>query len=109
MASKWEKGFVLESIWRPAALGVEPQYVLILTNHGDEQLEKFRLGFSGPTRVSSNATIDGGKVVQQLSNFCEIAPPSGFVLEPGASWTITIGKLYYPVRHWTDGATTGFV
>jgi hexosaminidase len=109
MAAAWEKGFVLESVWHPATLGVEPRYVLVLTNHGNERLEKFRIGFSGPTRVSSNATVDGGTIVHQLSNFCEIAPPSGFVLEPGKSWTITIARLDYPVRHWTDGATTGFV
>ena len=70
MAAKWEKGLVLESVWRPQALGVEAQYVLTLTNRSGERLEKFRLGFSGPSRVSSEAKVDGGKIVHQLSNFC---------------------------------------
>jgi len=31
---------------------------------------------------------------------------AGYTLEPGGEWTIDAG-LDYPLRHWTDGATTG--
>ena len=85
MAMAWETGFVLEGVWHPAALGVQPRYALTLTNHGTERLEKFRLGFSGPTRVDTDAELTGGTIVYQLSNFCEIAPATGTVLEPGQS------------------------
>lgn len=109
MAAQWEEGLVLEGVWNPGGLGTKPTYSLTLTNHGAETLEGFKIGFSGPTRISPEAEVSGGRIIYQLSNYCEIAPPADTVLAPGKSWTVTIGKLDYPVRHWTDGATTGFV
>src|SRR5688572_29321024 len=108
MVADWYEGFVLESEWMRGENGTG-RYRLILTNRGKETLKDFRLGFSGPARVSDTAEITGGKVIAQLSNFCEIAPDPGFVLAPGSSWYIDVMKLDYPIRHWTDGATTGFV
>lgn len=105
MVADWYDGFVLESEWTKA----ESRYRLTLTNHTKAAIRDFRLGFSGPARVSDDAEIVGGKVIAQLSNYCEIAPDPGFVLAPGAVWTLDILKLDYPIRHWTDGATTGFV
>jgi hexosaminidase len=109
MVAAWVDGFELASEWRPGAEAPSGTYRLMLTNHGKAAIRDFRLGFSGPARVSEDAGIVGGRVVTQLSNFCEIAPEAGFVLEPGATWTIDILKLDYPIRHWTDGAVTGFV
>ena len=109
MVADWYEGFVLESEW---TRGDDPQsgrYRLILTNNTKTALEGFRLGISGPARVSDNAEVTGGRVVTHLSNFCELAPPAGFSLRPGASWTVDVLKLDYPIRHWTDGATTAFV
>jgi hexosaminidase len=105
MVADWYDGFVLESEWAKE----EGRYSLTLTNHGKSPIEKFTLGISGPARVSNDAELTNGYVVSQLSNFCEISPPSGLVLKPGESWTLDILKLDYPIRHWTDGATTGFV
>lgn len=109
MVADWYDGLTLATEWRPAAEGVAPRYRLMVTNDTGEQLRDFRLGISGPARVSDDAEITGAKVVTQLSNFCELAPDRGFVLAPGASWTIDVLKLDYPIRHWTDGATTGFL
>lgn len=109
MVADWYDGFVLESEWTPGGDGAPGRYRLSLINRGKTALSDFRLGFSGPARISEGAEISGGRVVTQLSNFCEMAPDTGFVLMPGATWTIEIGKLDYPVRHWTDGATAGFV
>ncbi|RYE87679.1 MAG: beta-N-acetylhexosaminidase, partial [Hyphomicrobiales bacterium] len=105
MVADWYDGFELESEWNKDG----GRYRLILTNCSKAPVSNFSLGFSGPARVSDDAEITGGSVVTQLSNYCEIAAPSGFVLEPGKAWTIDIMKLDYPIRHWTDGATTGFV
>ncbi|HEY0854995.1 MAG TPA: family 20 glycosylhydrolase, partial [Devosia sp.] len=105
MVADWYDGFELESEWNRE----EARYRLILTNHGKTAAKDFSLGFSGPARVSDGAEIRGGSVVTQLSNYCEMAPPTGFVLEPGQSWTVDIMKLDYPIRHWTDGATASFV
>lgn len=107
MVADWHDGFVLESEWRGP--GEAAAYRLILANHSGETLKDFRLGLSGPARISDAAAISGGRVVAKLSNFCEIAPDAGLVLAPGASWTIDIVGLDYPIRHWTDGATSGFV
>ncbi|MHB1109051.1 MAG: beta-N-acetylhexosaminidase [Devosia sp.] len=109
MVADWYDGFVLESEWTKPGEAAAGRYRLILTNRSGQALRNFRLGFSGPARVSDSAELAGGRVVTQISNFCEIAPDAGFTLQPDASWTIDIGKLDYPVRHWTDGATTGFV
>lgn len=109
MVADWYDGLTLATEWRPASEGVAARYRLMLTNDTGEALRDFRLGISGPARVSDDAEIVGAKVVHQLSNFCELAPERGFVLAPGASWTVDVLKLDYPIRHWTDGATTGFL
>ena len=105
MAADWFDGFELESIWHRET----GRYQLVLHNHGRAPLSAFSLGFSGPARISDAAEIGGGRVVQQLSNYCEIVPDTGFVLPPGGSWSIEIDRLDSPIRHWTDGATAGFV
>lgn len=105
MVADWYDGFELATEWYRE----EGRYRLILTNHGKSAISDFSIGFSGPARISAEAELRGGTVVTQLSNYCEIAPPKGFVLGAGEAWTIDVMKLDYPIRHWTDGATTGFV
>src|SRR5690606_14502879 len=107
MVADWHDGFVLRSEWRPEGAG-GGLYRLILTNRTGAAVSGFRLGFSGPARISEAATLGNGKMVTQLSNYAEIAPPAGFVLAPGADWTVEIARLDYPLRHWTDGAVSGF-
>lgn len=109
MVADWYDGLTLASEWRPAGEGTVSRYRLMLSNDTGETLRDFRLGISGPARVSDDAEIVGAKVVTQLSNFCELAPERGFTLAPGHRWTIDVLKLDYPIRHWTDGATTGFL
>jgi hexosaminidase len=109
MVADWYDGFVLETEWERGSEPGTGIYRLILTNHSGAPLESFRLGFSGPARVSENARIEGARIVTQLSNYCELSPERGYALAPGASWTVDVKKLDYPIRHWTDGATTAFV
>lgn len=109
MAGHEQQGFILESEWEAGADERSGRYRLTLTNRSGAPLEGFRLGLSGPARISDNAEVIGGRVVARLSNFAEIAPEPGFVLATGASWTIAVKGLDYPIRHWTDGATAGFV
>ena len=109
MVADRHDGFVLRSIWTPDPDGKTGSYQLILANHSKTAIEGFALGFSGPARINEAAEIRNGRMVTQLSNYAELAPPAGFVLAPGGEWTVDIGKLDYPLRHWTDGATTGFV
>lgn len=109
MAADWYSNVVLSSHWRPAGEGTTARYRLILANGSNRPLEGFRLGFSGPMRISEDAVLAGAHVVVQLANFCEIAPSAGFVLEPGKEWVVDIDKLEFPIRHWTDGVTSAFL
>jgi hexosaminidase len=100
--------FLLESTWQPPREGEPGTLVLTLTNRG-AAVRDFRLGLSQPARIDEHAEITGGSLVHQLSNYAEIAPASGLVLEPGAAWRIEVRGLQSPPRHWTDGVTAAFV
>jgi len=108
MVADWHDGFVLRSEVLADAAG-DSLYRLVLRNQTRAPLGGFALGLSGPVRISDEARPRNGRVVRQLSNYAELAPPADFVLAPGAEWSIDIDRLDYPLRHWTDGAVTGFV
>src|SRR5690606_34611691 len=55
------------------------------------------------------ATLENGRLLKRLSNHTLIAPPDGFVLLPGQSWTAVARGLSYGLRHWSDGANAGYV
>lgn len=106
MASDWY-GYVVESNWQSADLG-GPRYHVALTNRTDAPLRDFRLGMSGPALVVNDTGATNCSVVHKLSNYAEIAPPTGFVLAPGARWVASV-TLAFPLKHWTDGAVTAMV
>ncbi len=108
MVADWHDGFVLRSEWIPGE-GQAGAYRLTLANHSGAAIRGFRLGISGPARINEEARLSHGHVVTQLSNYAELAPPADFTLIAGGEWTVEIDRLDYPLRHWTDGATTGFV
>ncbi|MFD2648375.1 beta-N-acetylhexosaminidase [Devosia albogilva] len=101
--------FSLVTTWTPASDTEPLGYGLELTNTGDEPVSNFQLGFSGPARIDPHATLENGKLLRRLSNHTLIAPPDGFVLEPGATWTATARGLSYGLRHWSDGANSAYV
>src|SRR4051794_30862137 len=104
-----QSSFRLETTFTPAGEGKTLAYALTLTNQSGGPISDFKLCISGPARIDPAATIDGGTLVGRLSNHAELAPPSGFVLEVGRSWTVAARGLSYPLRHWTDGATAAYV
>jgi hexosaminidase len=106
MVSEWYEGVTLSSELFPNG---EAVYRLTVANRGSATLSNFRLGFSGPGRIGAGSPVINGSVVTQLSNYTELAPPPGFTLAPGADWHVEFEQLDYPIRHWTDGATTGFL
>ena len=106
MVSQWYEGVTLSSELFPNG---EAIYRLTLANRGSATLSDFRLGFSGPGRISADSPVGNGSFVTQLSNYTEVAPPPGFALAPGADWSVDFAQLDHPIRHWTDGATTGFL
>ena len=101
--------FRLETFWKPAEGGDSLSYALRLTNRSDRTVSGFKLCVSGPARIDPAATIEGGALTARLSNHSEFTPPPGTELAPGASWTLTARGLSYPLRHWTDGATTAYL
>jgi hypothetical protein len=101
--------FSLVTTWTPAIDSEPLGYGLELTNTGDEPVSGFQLGFSGPARIDPHATLENGKLLRRLSNHTLIAPPDGFVLQPGATWIATARGLSYGLRHWSDGANSAYV
>jgi len=99
----------LATTWTPPTDGEELAYGLELTNDGDTAITNFTLGFSGPARIDPTATLENGKLLKRLSNHTLIAPPDGFVLEPGATWRSVARGLSYGLRHWSDGANAAYV
>ncbi|MBY5759998.1 beta-N-acetylhexosaminidase [Rhizobium leguminosarum] len=103
------KALRLETLWNPPADGEEFSYVLRLKNLGTEPLSNFSLCVSGPGRVDPAGRVEGATVSQRLSNFTEFQPPANFVLSAGETWTISVYALSWQFRHWTDGATSGYL
>lgn len=101
--------FSLVTTWTPAKDGEPLGYGIELTNTGDTPVSNFQLGFSGPARIDPQATLENGKLLKRLSNHTLIEPPDGYVLAPGATWVATARGLSYGLRHWSDGANTGYV
>ncbi len=99
----------LVTTWTPASEGESLAYGIELTNNGDTALKDFTLGFSGPACIDPHATLENGKLLKRLSNHTLIAPPDGFVLEPGQTWKAIARGLSYGLRHWSDGANSGYV
>jgi hexosaminidase len=99
----------LATTWTPAEEDVPPAYTLRLTNSGTTPVKDFKLFVSGPARIDPTAEIEGATLSSRISNHSEFGPPAGFVLQPGATWTITARGLSYPLRHWSDGANTAYV
>ena len=99
----------LVTTWTPAKDAEPLGYGLELTNNGDTAITNFQLGFSGPARIDPTATLENGTLLKRLSNHTLIAPPAGFVLEPGATWTAIARGLSYGLRHWSDGANAAYV
>lgn len=101
--------FSLVTTWTPATDHEPLGYGIELTNTGTEPVSEFQLGFSGPARIDPHATLENGTLLVRLSNHSLIAPPDGFVLQPGETWTAIARGLSYGLRHWSDGANTGYV
>lgn len=101
--------YQLETFWVPVGQDENPVYTLTLTNNTDQPLADFKLCVSGPARIDPEATVEGGRLLKRLSNHSEFAPPEGFVLKPGETWTIKAHGMSYHPKHWTDGANAGYV
>lgn len=99
----------LTSHYTSAPVGQIGALELRLTNGTGAALSGFTLGVTAQGRFSPGADLEGGVIVDQVSTWAEIAPPKGFVLNPGDVWRVATGALDFPLRHWTDGIASAMV
>lgn len=97
--------FRLDSDWNPET----KRLALTVVNRGPAPLSGFRLAFTSLLRIKGAESVEGGALVEQLSNLHVIAPPDGFVLAPGASWRVTADKVSHDLRHYTYGPKTAWL
>jgi hexosaminidase len=95
----------LDSDWNPEA----KRLTLTLVNGGQEALSGFRLAFTSLLRIKGAESVEGGALVEQLSNSHVIAPPESLVLAPGDAWTVTADKVSHDLRHYTYGPKTAWL
>ena len=100
--------FRLDSDFKPT--GGDPGTVtLTLRNLNSESIAGFRLAFTSLFRVKSPEDLRGGRVVEQVSNYLVVAPPDGFVLEPGGAWSIAADKLSHLITHYNYGPKSAYL
>ena len=96
----------LDSDWNPDA----GRLTLTLVNASPAPLRAFRLAFTSSLRIKDKeGAIIGGTLVEQVSNYHVIAPPDGFVLAPGATWTVMADKVSHDLRHYTYGPKSAWL
>lgn len=98
----------LESAWHPEG-GPNGRFTFSLFNLSDAPIDGFTLVYTSLTRVIDKAACDNAVFVKRDANYHEFAPPAGFVLAPGASWTFTVSGLHRKAVHCTDGAKSAYV
>ena len=109
MTIRQKSAFRLETTWTPATAAESLAYSLTLTNSRQSRSKAFACASAARPASTRKPQIEGGTLVERLSNHSEFAPPDGFVLEPNAAWTVTARGLSYGLRHWTDGANTAYL
>ncbi|OWW04542.1 beta-N-acetylhexosaminidase [Rhizobium sp. R72] len=98
----------LEGSWQPDG-GANGRFTFCLFNLSDVMLTGFTLAYTSLTRVIDAQACENATFLRRNANFHEFAPPEGFSLDPGSSWTFTVGGLHRPARHCTDGAKSAYV
>lgn len=101
--------FRLATSWTPARDGEPPSYELRLANTGGTPVREFRLALSGPARIDGTASVEGGMLVERLSNHAVFAPPDGFELPPGEAWRVIVRGQGVLLRHWSDGPGAAYL
>lgn len=103
--------FRLENAWHPVEGDDCGAFVFTLVNLSDVALSDFKLAYTSLTRVKDlqEPILENAVFLKRNANFHQFAPPAGFVLEPGASWTFRVGGLWRAAKHRTDGAKSAYI
>lgn len=106
-----EVQFRLENAWHPVEGDDCGAFVFTLVNLSDVALSDFKLAYTSLTRVKDleEPILENAVFLKRNANFHQFAPPAGFVLQPGASWTFRVGGLWRPAKHRTDGAKSAYI
>jgi len=106
-----EVQFRLENAWHPVEGDDCGAFVFTLVNLSDVALADFKLAYTSLTRVNDTQEpiLENAVFLKRNANFHQFAPPTGFVLEPGASWTFRVGGLWRAAKHRTDGAKSAYI
>jgi hexosaminidase len=109
MATKVQ--FRLENAWHPVEGDDCGAFVFTLINLSDVALSDFKLAYTSLTRVkdTQEPILENAVFLKRNANFHQFAPPAGFVLQPGASWTFRVGGLWRAAKHRTDGAKSAYI
>ncbi|WP_296017392.1 family 20 glycosylhydrolase [uncultured Agrobacterium sp.] len=102
-------GFRLENAWHPIEGDASGGFAFTLINLTDKPASDFKLAYTALTRVMDNPVCENATFLLRNANFHQYAPPSGFVLEPGASWRFSVRGLWRPAKHRTDGAKSAYL
>jgi hexosaminidase len=81
---------------------------LTLRNRGTKAVSGFRLALTSLFRVKDGG-LRGARVVEQISNYLVVAPPDGFVVTPGGSWSFTAERLSHRLTHYTYGPKSAYL
>ena len=98
----------LESAWQPHG-GPHGRFTFRLFNLSESTIEDFTIVYTSLTRIIDQDACENATFVRRDANYHEFAPPTGFVLAPGAMWTFTVGGLHRKAVHCTDGAKSAYL
>lgn len=100
--------FRIENSWHPdpAPAG---RLIMTLVNLSAAAQSGFTLCYTSISRVVGTPEFINGRFLMRDASYHEIAPPEGFALPPGASWTVEVMPLNRSPFHVTDGLKTAFL
>lgn len=103
--------FRLENAWEPVEGDACGRFVFHLINLSDAPISGFKLAYTSLTRIKDSEVphCENATFLRRNANFHQYAPLEGFVLQPGESWRFTVGPLWRPARHRTDGAKSAYL
>ncbi len=104
-----DNAYRLEARYTPLDDERMGRFDLTLHNHSDQSLTDFTLCFSALTRAGRGATCVNAVLLRRVANFHEFAPPQGFSLAPGASWSFALEGLTHRPKHRLDGPKAGYL
>ena len=100
--------FRVECFWKPIE-NTTGRLKFVLFNLSQETITEFQFAYTSLTRVLKQHEADNATLLRRVANFHQFAPPPGFALAPGESWTFSVTGLNRVAKHVTDGAKSAYL